>query len=229
MAWPAGETYDFPLALAAGLEEASHTGGAGLRTGIIGPQIADTYSFLHEPAQAARFLAASDPNDPTTMAEAPLLAGYAALDRGDLAAAAAPLEACWKAWLADPLVRSISHDNPCIVGLAYGLTGRMAQAEAVFKQTGSWSRCFAVHGDVLEHAGDLAGAERLWARGIALAPDLPPVYLHRGISELNRGDLARAGADVAAANARAPHWADPLKAWGDLLAREGPWKDAVAK
>lgn len=26
-----------------------------------------------------------------------------------------------------------------------------------------------------------------------------------------------------------PHFADPLKAWGDLLAREGRWKNALAK
>ena len=32
-----------------------------------------------------------------------------------------------------------------------------------------------------------------------------------------------------AANQRGPHWADPLKAWGDVLAREGRWKEALGR
>jgi predicted RNA polymerase sigma factor len=31
------------------------------------------------------------------------------------------------------------------------------------------------------------------------------------------------------ANQRGPHWADPLKAWGDLLAKQGRTKEAPAK
>ena len=34
---------------------------------------------------------------------------------------------------------------------------------------------------------------------------------------------------LALANARGPHWADPLKAWGDVLARQGHWPEALAK
>jgi predicted negative regulator of RcsB-dependent stress response len=43
------------------------------------------------------------------------------------------------------------------------------------------------------------------------------------------GDLAGAEAKLAAANIRGPHWADPLKVWGDLLAKQGKTKDALAK
>jgi hypothetical protein len=31
------------------------------------------------------------------------------------------------------------------------------------------------------------------------------------------------------ANKRGPHWADPLKAWGDVLLKEGKAKEALAK
>ena len=31
------------------------------------------------------------------------------------------------------------------------------------------------------------------------------------------------------ANRRGPHWADPLKAWGDVLAQQGRGKEALAK
>jgi len=225
----AGVTVDLPLQLAANLEDASRNGGAGTASSIDGPGIADDYALMHDPASAARAMASSDPDDPTTKAEALLLQAYDALGRGVAPAAVPPLEAFWKAWQADANMQNTYYDNPCFLGLAYGLTGRMAQAEAVFKRTGPWSRCVAMHGDALEHAGDLAGAERVWAEGIRIGPDLSPVYLHRGVSELNRGETARAGADLAAASARSPHWADPLKAWGDVLARQGRWKEALTK
>jgi tetratricopeptide (TPR) repeat protein len=105
----------------------------------------------------------------------------------------------------------------------------MTEAEPVFKKGGAWSRCYAFHGDALAHAGDVAGAERVWAEGLKIAPDLPQVYLHRGVFELDHGDLKAAEADLSTASAKAPHYADPLKAWGDLLAREGQWKAALAK
>ena len=31
------------------------------------------------------------------------------------------------------------------------------------------------------------------------------------------------------AHKRGPHWADPLKAWGDVLAKQGNAKDALVK
>jgi tetratricopeptide (TPR) repeat protein len=229
LANPAGAVWDLPLLLAALLEDATHNGGAGANANIVGPQIADVYGLMHDPADAGRYLAQSDPADPGTKAEALLLPAYADLDRGDANAAVPPLEAFWKAWVADPDLQYTLADAPCLVGLALGLAGRLADAEAVFARTGRWSRCYAAHGDVLEHSGDVSGAVRVWDDGLRVSPDLPFVYLHRGLSEFRRGDFARAGADLAAANARAPHFADPLKAWGDLLARQGRWREAVTK
>jgi len=31
------------------------------------------------------------------------------------------------------------------------------------------------------------------------------------------------------ANQKGPHWADPLKAWGDVLAKQGKIKDVLTK
>jgi tetratricopeptide (TPR) repeat protein len=225
----AEDVWDMPLFLAAQLAAAQSHNGAGTSNAILGPQVADTYDLMHDPAQSARLLAASDPDDSVTKAEALLLEGYAALDRGAAAAAVPPLEAFYKAWLADPNLQVTFNDNHCFLGLAYGLAGRMAEAEPVFKKPGAWSRCYAFHGDALAHAGDVAGAERVWAEGLKIAPDLPQVYLHRGVFELDHGDLKAAEADLSTASAKAPHYADPLKAWGDLLAREGQWKAALAK
>jgi predicted negative regulator of RcsB-dependent stress response len=41
--------------------------------------------------------------------------------------------------------------------------------------------------------------------------------------------LAGAEAKLKDANKRGPHWADPLKAWGDVLANQGKSKEALAK
>ena len=229
LSFPAQVTWDLPLVLASNLAEAAQNGGAGASTSPVAPAIADTYALMHDAGLAASYMAASDPDAAATKAEAELLRAYAALDRGDPGAAVAPLEAFQQAWSADSALRDTYWDAPCYLGLAYGLAGRMAEAEAVFKRTGPWSRCYAFHGDVLAHAGDMVGAERVWAVGLKVAPDLPMIYLHRGVWELNRGDLKSAQVDLATASAKAPHLADPLKAWGALLAREGRWKDALAK
>lgn len=225
----AQDTWDLPLFLSALRAEAALYGGAGSAPTAVAPPLADAYYLTHDDAQAARAMALSDPEDSLTKAEAPLLQGYAALDRGEAAAAVEPLQAYWKLWETDPLVRSNYLDNQCYLGLALGLAGRKKEAEAAFQVAGQWSRCWAFRGDVLDHAGDLAGAQQVWAEGLRIAPDMPHIYLHRGLSEFSHGDLGRAGADFATANAKAPHWADPLKSWGDLLARQGRWKDALAK
>jgi tetratricopeptide (TPR) repeat protein len=229
MSAAAGDTWDLPLDLAGNLADLSlHSGGAG--TVIDGPIIADGYTLMHDPVLAARYIAASNPDDPTAKAESFALQAYAALDQGDPTGAVAAMEAYKTLWLANPPLQIGNADEPCFLGLAYGLAGRMTDAEAAFKLvTLPWSRCYAFHGEVLAHAGDLVGAQRMWAEGVRLLPDLPNVYLARGRWEMKRGDLKAAGSDLSAASAKAPHYADPWKAWGDLLAREGRWKEAASK
>jgi len=226
---PAMNVWDLPLALKSSLADSAFNKGAGANNLPDGPAIAEAYALMHDPANAARYMAISDPDDPTTTSEADLLQAYAALERNDPTAAITPMEAFYKAWLADTSLQTSALDAPCFLAAAYGLSGRAADAEAVFKRTGSWSRCYAFHGDVLAHSGDVAGAMRVWAGGLKIAPDLVPIYLHRGLFELSRGDLRAAQADFAAGHAKAPHYADPLKAWGDVLMRAGRWSDALAK
>ena len=228
---PAQLTWDLPLYTAALVEDAAYNGGAGLTGAIDGPQIADAYVLLHDKDKAARYMAASDPEDSMTKAQALLMQGYAALDRNDAAGAVAPLESFNKAWLTDPNVQYAYNDNACYLGLAYGLSGRKADAEDLFRRMAKtpWSRCYAFQGDALAQTNDVAGAQRVWAEGIRLMPDLPHVYLHRGIWEASSGNLKAAEADVSTATANAPHFADPLKAWGDLLTSEGHAPDALHK
>lgn len=222
-------TWDLPLVRDGLLDDAAHNRGTGASAVIVGPGIADNYALMHDPLMAARYMAASDPEDAITEAEVLLLQAYGALDRGDPAAAISPMQAYWAAWRSNTNLQTTNLDNQCFLGLAQGLAGRMADAEETFKQSGRWSRCYAFHGDVLERAGDHAGADRTWAEGLAVGPDLPLVYLHRGLAELNRGDLAKATIDLTTANAKAPHFADPLKSWGDVLMRQDRYKEALAK
>jgi predicted negative regulator of RcsB-dependent stress response len=49
------------------------------------------------------------------------------------------------------------------------------------------------------------------------------------VALLRHGDHAAGEAKLRDANQRGPHWADPLKVWGDLLAKQGKAKDALAK
>jgi cytochrome c-type biogenesis protein CcmH/NrfG len=44
-----------------------------------------------------------------------------------------------------------------------------------------------------------------------------------------KGDLPGAITQYTEANRLGPHWADPLKAWGDVLARQGHPRDALKK
>ena len=225
---PAQNVWDLPLQLASNVADSQRNGGAGTQATLDGPAIAEIYWTLHDPAQAARYIASSDPDDSTTKAEALLLQGYTALDRGDAAGALTPLLAFWKAWLADPNLQYTYNYQGCYAGLAEGLTGHLREAAAIFKRV-NWSVCDALQGDVLARAGDVAGAQKAWADSQKLKPDLPAVPLHRALFELGRGELKPAEADAVFAAGKAPHWADPWKAWGDVLAREGRWKDALAK
>jgi tetratricopeptide (TPR) repeat protein len=226
---PATITWNLPLALSSELADTALHGGAGATTVPLGPQIADTYGLMHDPTNAARYLAASDPDDPSTKAETFLLAAYAALDKGDAAAAIPPLEGLWKAWQADSSVRLTFPDAPCLLGLAYGRAGRLPEAKAVFKQMGPLSRCAAAQGEALARAGDISGAQAVWAQGLARAPDLPLIYLTRGDWDMWTGYLGSAEADIAHAAALAPGFADPLKDWGDLLMRQNRPREALAK
>lgn len=219
---------DEPLMLRVALDEAKANPGMDQGDGSV--QIADIYATMHAPTKAAQWIAASNPAAPLTKFEALVQQIYPALDRGDGVTAIPPLEALNKLWLANAEIHNNFTAMPCYFGLAYGLVGRTAESEVAFGHAPpGQSQCFAFHGTALSHQGDVAGARRVWAAGLKIGPDLPPVYLARGQFELDHGDLSAAAADFATAHAKAPHFADPLKGWGDVLAKQGRWPDAAAK
>ena len=151
------------------------------------------------------------------------------MDDIDAAARIVPLEDFYRVWSTEKMLQVSYSDSPCFLGLAYGLNGRIADAEALFRRVGPWSRCYAFHGAVLARAGDHAGAMRVWAEGLKIAPDMVHIYLQRGLFEASQAQFREAQADFSTAHAKSPHYADPLKSWGDLLARTGHPQEALAK
>jgi len=78
-------------------------------------------------------------------------------------------------------------------------------------------------------AGSVVAGFGLRAKAVDLAPHLPAGYYSLGVALAEHGDLAGAEEKLKDANQRGPHWADPLKAWGDVLAKQGKPKEALAK
>lgn len=212
---------------AAHVADARQSMGGSL-VAVAGPAIADDLTRLHDAAGAELALVSSDPDDPLTRAQKLLTpAMFALMDESRAARALAGLRAFDALRTADPDVAFTYSDGPCFLGLALALTGRRAEAEAVFARMGRWVTCYSFHADGLEAAGDRPGANAAYARAVALAPSMPFAYQRWGLALQRRGDAAGASRRFAEARQRGPRWADPLKSQGDLLAARGRWREAA--
>jgi len=205
-------------------------GGVGSSDVGSRPLIADVTARMHDPQGAELYLetTADSGNSNWSAAMTHFVHGWEALEAGDGPRAASELEA-FTAATSDPLVRDNGAGYGCWLAPAEEMAGRPAKADAALAAGGSFVDCYRFRGDILDHRGDLPGAQKAYAAAVGLAPDLPAAYYSRGLARARRGDLNGAEADYAAANQRGPHWADPLKAWGDALAAQGRWAEAKAK
>ncbi len=89
--------------------------------------------------------------------------------------------------------------------------------------------CVRIRALIAASANDPTGADRWFAEAIRQAPDLPMAYLEWGQTLLVRGDLAGASKQLTLAHEKGPHFADPLKALGDVLVKQGHPKEALSK
>jgi tetratricopeptide (TPR) repeat protein len=89
--------------------------------------------------------------------------------------------------------------------------------------------CFRFRGDVHDHRGEWAEAQRAYADGVARAPSLPHAYFSWGTALLRHQQYSAAIDKLTAAHARSPRWADPLEAWAQALAKLGQPRQAVKK
>ena len=213
------------------IADAKTHAGVGTDDGAAAPIIAVIDARLHDPADAELQLqtARADASDATVAAATHYVHGRLAADAGDTVRAVAEMEAFGAAYANNPIVSSNYAGQNCWVAPAEEAAGHPDKADAALKAGGRYVDCWRFRGDILDHRGDWAGAQKAYAQAVAIAPDLPPGFYSWGVALSRHGDLAGAEAKLAAAHARGPRWADPLKAWGDVLARQGRWGDALAK
>jgi tetratricopeptide (TPR) repeat protein len=211
--------------------DAEAHGGVGTSIVSNGPSLADVDARMHDPQAAELHLQTSlgDAADSSIISIGHFVRGLLAGEAGDVQRAAAEMEAFGTAYEADPALSSNYPGYRCWIAPAEEAAGHPDKADAVLASAGSFVDCYRFRGDILDHRGDWAGAQKAYAAAVALAPDLPAAYYSWGQALARHGDLAGALAKLQAANRRGPTWADPLKAWGDVLARQGHWREALGK
>ena len=223
-------TWNLQAWRAAVIEDIATQGGVGTGSASEGPQVADVDVRLHDGTDAELQLqtAEGSPGDTSIAAIGHFVHGRLAAEAGDVQRAASEMEAFGVAF-ADPVVSSNYPGYGCWIAPAEEMAGHPDKADAALEAGGRFVDCYRFRGDILDHRGDWAGAQRAYALAVAIAPDLPAAYYSWGLALARDGDLAGATVKLQAANQRGPHWADPLKAWGDVLARQGQRRGALAK
>ncbi len=117
-----------------------------------------------------------------------------------------------------------------LLAYAEAMTGDTASATALISQTPTdCYLCVRMRARIAAAAGDAVTADRWFAEAVRQAPDLPMAYYEWGLALLAHGDLAGATRELSLAHEKGPHFADPLKAWGDVLVRQGHPEQAVEK
>ncbi|MGC2031996.1 MAG: tetratricopeptide repeat protein, partial [Steroidobacteraceae bacterium] len=222
--------WNLPAVLAAFTADAESHSGVGTSSFTVGPQIALVDAWLHDPAAAELALQTTRPDarDPTIAADTHLVRGILAAESGDPARAVSEMEEFLTAY-ADPAVAWANYGFHCWVAPAEEAAGHSEKADAIIKTGGTFVDCYRFHGDILDHRGDWAGAQKAYSDAVALAPDLPAGYYSWGVALAKHGDLRGEAAKLKDANQRGPHWADPLKVWGDVLVKQGRTKEALEK
>ena len=205
-------------------------------------QIADLLALNHDVGGASAALAGAMAADDVRFYMTEADSGFYALPayqvaaaRGDWPAALARLRAT------EALIEAQKAAHP-VIGLmqptllrpleaqALARTGDLAGAETLIASTPlDCYRCLRVRAEVAAARGDWPAAERWFAEAVRQAPSIPFAYAEWAEARLARGDPAGAIVLFRTANLKGPGFADPLKGWGDALARQGLWSEAVAK
>ena len=212
------------------LSDADANAGTGSSTVMAGPTAADLYVRLHDPQAAEFALKTSMPHsgDPAGNALIHHVQGRLAMEAGDMETAVAELEAYGNAHR-DPAVAADLPGYHCWIALAEEAAGHPERADALLNTAGTFIDCERFRADILEGRGNWTGAQKAYADAVALAPDLPAAYYSWGVALSRHGDFVGAVAKLKDANQRGSHWADPIKAWADVLAKQCQRGEALAK
>ncbi len=225
-------TWNLQAWLAGQIADAATNGGYGTSsTGAAGLVLADIHARLHDATASELALKTTkeDPRDPSYAAIAHFVRGRLAMESGERAKAAEEMEAFGKAY-ANPVVATNDAGYNCWIAPAEEAAGRPDRADAVLASAGGpFVDCLRFRADILDGRGQWAEAQQAYAAAVALAPDLPAAYYSWGVALAKHADPGNAQEKLKDANLRGPHWADPLKAWGDVLAWQGRAKEALGK
>ena len=225
LVWNLGKWRDAMVA------DADATGGTGSSVvSDIGVNIADVEIRQHDLAAADLTLKTLKPGvlDPSVETLAHFVQGRLALELGNVTKAAMEMEVFGIGY-ADPVAATNYPGFNCWIAPAEEAAGRRDRADAVLKSGGPFVDCYRFRADILDGRGDWPGAQKAYGKAVTLAPDLPAPYYSWGLALMRHGDLSGAEAKLKDANQRGLHWADPLKAWGDLLVKQGNPKEALKK
>jgi tetratricopeptide (TPR) repeat protein len=219
------------------LEEIHATGGTG--NAAHGPEVlllAELDAQLHDVESASLRLAPAVWRHDYVLdvAEAEYAQALLAEETGNLSGAAKHWDTFVEVYsnleVANKMPSTICHAAP-----VYAKLGDTAKADAALDAPikvfgiGTYVDCYRFRGDVLELRGDWAGAQDWYAKAVKLAPSLPAGYYGWGVALAKHRDFVAAAAKLEQATERGPHWADPLKAWGDVLVNQGHAQEALAK
>ena len=208
---------------------ASFSGSANL-------QVAQTESLLHDIDSATLRVKTTsiDEQSAPDVAIATLTKALLAEEVGDIKQAAKEWDAFAVAYN-NPTVSTSNAPYLCYAAPAYEKTAQSAKADAALNGplkangTGSFVDCYRFKADVLDLRGDWAGAQSWYTKAQQLAPSIPSGYYSYGMALVRHGDLKKAAEQFRQANLTGPHWADPLKAWGDVLMQQHLVADALEK
>jgi tetratricopeptide (TPR) repeat protein len=227
--------WDLPAERASNIADMESHGGIGTLSPASGPEnlaIAQLDIWLHD-TEAAALRLQTTPIDATNMPDV----AASTLDRALLAEEVGDLKKAsgeWDAYVRDYANPAVATSNPqyiCYAAVTYERTGQPAKADAALKPFGGFTfvDCYRFKGDILDLRGDWSDALEWYAKAVALSPSNPAGYYSWGVALAKHGDLDGAAAKFKVGNQKGPHWADPLKAWGDVLATQGKTKQVLAK
>jgi len=212
-------------------DEAAHN-GVGTNVAPDPPLDAEILVRMHANTQANLILQTTPGagSDHYVVAATNYVQGLMALDRHNYAQAASVLETAQAMLIQYPVLQSDFYSPPvCYLELAEELAGHPHKADAAIAKGGHFVDCYRFQGDIADHDGDWAQAQKDYSAAVALAPSLPQAYESWGLALLRHHDYKGAIAKFQQAHRRGPHWCDPLEYWGETLAAEGNYKDAVEK
>jgi tetratricopeptide (TPR) repeat protein len=227
--------WDLTAQRAAIVADLEASNGVGTLPGFNGAQnlsVAQLDAQMHDVDDAAMRLRIT-PIDSKNLPDVALAAFDHALlaeERSDLKAAVIAWDA-FAAAFANPEVATSNPNALCFAAVSYEKAGLSAKADAALDSPGplTYVDCYRFKGDVLDLRGNWPGAQEWYAKAVQLAPSMPAGYYSWGLGLMRHGALDSAAEKFAQANARGPHWADPLKAWGDLLLLQNRPREALAK